>query len=151
MLLATNTMHLVADVVQEAVDVPFLHIGDVTAAAAHRAGTTTVGLLGTRFTMEQPFMVDHLAARGIASIVPDADDRELVHEVIYDELVHGVVREESRAAYRGVIERLVGRGAEAVVLGCTEIELLVGADDSPVPVLPTTHLHAEAAIDAALA
>lgn len=150
-LLATNTMHLVADAVQDAVGVPFLHIGDVTAAAAHGVGSTTVGLLGTRFTMEHPFMVDHLAARGVASIVPGADDRELVHTVIYDELVRGVVREESRAAYRGVIERLVERGAEAVVLGCTEIELLVGADDSSVPVLPTTRLHAEAAVDTALA
>ncbi|MEH3032535.1 MAG: aspartate/glutamate racemase family protein [Aeromicrobium erythreum] len=149
-LLATNTMHLVADVVQDTLDVPFLHIGDVTAAAARAAGASTVGLLGTRFTMEHPFMVDHLAARGVASIVPEADDRELVHGVIYDELVRGDVREESRIAYRGVIERLVARGAQAVVLGCTEIELLVGPADSAVTVLPTTRLHAEAAVEAAL-
>ncbi len=150
-LLGTNTMHLVAAAVQEAIDVPFLHIGDATAAAAHAAGAGTVGLLGTRFTMEQPFLVDHLSERGIDALVPGAADREVVHAVIYDELVRGLVREESRAAYRAVIGRLVERGAEAVVLGCTEIELLVGPDDSPVPVLPTTRLHAEAAVDAALA
>ncbi len=149
-LLCTNTMHLVADRVRDAVEVPLLHIGDATADAALAAGTRRVGLLGTAFTMERPFMLDHLAARGVDAFVPGPADRALVHEVIYAELVRGVVREESRRAYVGVVHRLVASGAEAVVLGCTEIELLLRPQDSPVPVLPTTRLHAEAAVRWAL-
>ena len=150
-LLCTNTMHLVADQVQEAVSIPLLHIIDVTATAIDREGLTRVGLLGTAFTMEGGFYIEGLAARGIDARVPDAADRQLVHRVIYEELCIGVVSEESRAAYREVIHRLVARGAQGIILGCTEIELLIGADDSPVPVFPTTHLHAEAAVDTALA
>lgn len=150
-LLCTNTMHLVADQVQAAVGVPLLHLADVTAEAVLAAGLGTVALLGTRFTMEQAFYRDRLAGHGVRTLVPDADGRTTVHEVIYSELVHGVVREESRARYREVIEELVARGAEGVVLGCTEIELLVRNEDAPVPVFPTTRLHAAAAVEFALA
>lgn len=151
LLLCTNTMHKVADQVQDAVGIPLLHLGDATAAAVTAAGLDTVGLLGTAFTMEQDFYRDRFAGHGLRVLVPPADDRALVHRVIYDELCLGVVREESRAAYREVIRRLVDAGAQGVVLGCTEIELLIGQQDSPVPVFPTTRLHAEAAVTAALA
>ena len=151
LVLCTNTMHKVAPAIEAVTGVPLLHLGDVTAAAVKASGLTTIGLLGTRFTMEQHFYVDRIARHGIGVVVPSADDREVVHRVIYDELVLGEVRDESRTAYRGVIERLVARGAEGIVLGCTEIELLIGADDSPVPVFPTTQLHVDAALDAALA
>ena len=150
-LLCTNTMHTVADVVTAGLDVPLLHIGDSTAEAITAAGLTTVGLLGTRYTMEQPFLVDRLAAAGLDVVVPEQADRDLVHRVIYEELVVGVVREESRQAYREVVDRLVTRGAEGVVLGCTEIELLIGPDDVDVPTFPTTALHVAAAVRAALA
>ena len=150
-LLCTNTMHTVADVVSAAVDVPLLHIGDSTAEAVLAAGVTRIGLLGTRYTMEQPFLVERLAAAGVDVLVPEEADRELVHRVIYEELVLGVVREESRLAYRGVVERLVARGAAGVVLGCTEIELLIGPADVDVPTFPTTALHVAAAARAALA
>jgi aspartate racemase len=151
LVLCTNTMHIVADRVQAAVGIPLLHLADATAAAVRAAGLTTVGLLGTAFTMEQAFYRDRLAGHGLRVLVPEAADRAEVHRVIYEELCLGVVRAESRNAYRRVIERLVAAGAEGVVLGCTEIELLVGAPDSPVPVFPTTRLHVEAAITAALA
>jgi len=150
LLLCTNTMHKVADQVQAAVSIPLLHLADATAAAVGRAGLSTVGLLGTAFTMEQDFYRDRLAAHGLTVLVPPAEDRAVVHRIIYDELCLGMVREQSRQAYREVIARLVAAGAQGVILGCTEIELLVGASDSPVPVFPTTRLHVEAAIDAAL-
>lgn len=148
--LCTNTMHLVAPAIEAALTVPFVHLGDVTAAAARDLGATRVGLLGTAFTMEQPFYRDRLADGGIDTIVPAADDRALVHRIIYDELVQGVVRDESRDVYRDVMRRLVAAGAEAVVLGCTEIELLVGPADADVPVLPTTALHVRAVVELAL-
>ncbi|MGY2002995.1 aspartate/glutamate racemase family protein [Blastococcus sp. SYSU DS1024] len=150
-VLCTNTMHTVADAVAGAVDVPFLHIGDSTAEAVTAAGLTRVGLLGTRYTMEQPFLADRLAAAGLDVLVPGPDDRDEVHRVVYEELVLGIVREESRGAYRGVVDRLVARGAQGVVLGCTEIELLIGPDDVAVPTFPTTALHVAAAVRAALA
>lgn len=150
LVLCTNTMHRVAQTIENAVDIPLLHIVDVTADAVRDAGLTRVGLLGTGFTMAQDFYRDRMAAHGIELIVPDPSDRETVHRVIYDELVQGIIREESRDAYRAVIRRLSERGAEGVVLGCTEIELLVTADDSPIPVFPTTRIHVEAAIDRAL-
>jgi aspartate racemase len=146
-VLCTNTMHKVAD---DIAVLPLLHLGDATAAAVTGAGLRRIGLLGTAFTMEQDFYRDRLAAHGLDVLVPAADDRAEVHRIIYEELVVGVVREESRRRYRDVIERLVDRGAEGVVLGCTEIELLVGQDDSPVPVFPTTRLHAELAADHAM-
>jgi aspartate racemase len=147
LVLCTNTMHKVADRIT---GLPLLHLGDATAGAVLAAGVRKVGLLGTAFTMEQDFYVDRLASHGLDVLVPPEEDRAEVHRVIYEELVLGVVREESRAAYRAVIRRLVERGAEGVILGCTEIELLVGAGDSPVPVFPTTRLHAELAADHAL-
>lgn len=150
LVLCTNTMHLVADAVTAAVDLPLLHIGDVTADAVRAAGLRRVGLLGTAFTMEQPFLRERLGSHGLDVLVPGADDRALVHRVIYDELCRGVVREESRAAYREVMARLVADGAEGIVLGCTEIELLVGDGDADVPLFPTTRLHVEAAVDRAL-
>ncbi len=151
LLLCTNTMHMVAPVIELAVDIPLLHIGDVTAEAVRAAGIRRIGLLGTAFTMEQPFLRDRLTGRGLDVTVPDAHDRALVHRVIYDELCRGIVRAESRAAFRAVIARLVDGGAQGMVLGCTEIELLIGADDATVPLFPTTRLHVEAAVTAALA
>lgn len=150
LVLCTNTMHKVADVIEAAVGIPLLHLADVTADAVRRAGLDRVALLGTRFTMEQPFYVDRLRSHGLEVLVPEGTDRALVHDVIYDELVLGVVRDESRAAYVDVVRRLVDQGARGVVLGCTEIELLIGADDVPVPVFATTRLHAMAAVDFAL-
>ena len=150
LVLCTNTMHRVADQVRAAVSIPLLHLADATAGAVRTAELSTVGLLGTAFTMERAFYRDRLAGHGLRVLVPDAADRAEVHRVIYDELCLGVVRTESRQAYRQIIERLVGAGAQGVVLGCTEIELLVGADDSPVPVFPTTRLHVKAAVAAAL-
>jgi len=149
-VLCTNTMHIVADDIEAAIDVPFLHIADATATAIAAAGIGTVGLLGTAFTMEQGFYRDRLAGHGIRTIVPDAGDRATVHDIIYGELVHGVVNPASRERYREVISRLIAAGAEGVILGCTEIELLISQDDSAVPVFPTTALHVDGAIEFAL-
>jgi len=150
LVLCTNTMHRVAPAIEAAVSIPLLHIGDVTAAAVRAAAIGWVGLLATTYTMEQTFLRDRLASHGLTVIVPDAEDRGLVHRVIYDELCLGIVTEESRQAYRQVIGRLVAAGAEGIILGCTEIELLVDQTDSAVPVFPTTRLHVEAAITASL-
>ena len=149
-VLCTNTMHKVAEAVQTGLSVPLLHLGDTTARAVVGAGVGRVGLLGTAFTMEQDFYRDRLTSFGLDVVVPGADDRALVHRVIYDELCVGVVSEDSRRDYRAVIERLVDAGCEGIILGCTEIELLIGQQDSPVPVFPTTRLHAEAAVALAL-
>jgi aspartate racemase len=151
LVLCTNTMHLVADAVAGAVDIPLLHIGDTTAAAVTSAGVRKVGLIGTGFTMSQPFYADRLAESGLEVLLPSPEDRDVVHRIIYDELCLGVIREESREEYRRVIRGLVEAGAEGVIYGCTEIELLVGQQDSPVPVFPTTRLHVEAAVERALA
>jgi len=150
LVLCTNTMHVVADAVQAAIDIPLLHIADVTASAVIGAGLQQVGLLATGYTMEQPFLVDRLASHGLTVLVPEIDDRAEVHRIIYEELVLGVVDDESRRAYQRVVARLAERGAQGVVLGCTEIELLLGAAHVDVPVFPTTRLHVEAAVDAAL-
>ncbi|WP_040168084.1 aspartate/glutamate racemase family protein [Microbacterium gorillae] len=150
-VLCTNTMHLVAPQIEAAITIPFLHLADVTADAVRDAGVDAVGLLGTAFTMEEPFYRERLESHGLTVLVPDAADRATVHRIIYDELVHGVVTEASRTHYRGVIARLVASGARGVILGCTEIELLVRPEDSPVPIFPTTALHVTAAVDAALA
>lgn len=148
-LICTNTMHKVADAVAAATQVPLLHLGDATGDAVRRAGLRTVGLLGTAFTMEQDFYRSRLEAHGLTVLVPDEQDRAVVHRVIYDELCRGEIRPESKTAYVEIVGRLVAAGAEGVVLGCTEIELLLGADDVDVPVFPTTRLHVEAALDAA--
>ncbi|MGP9020439.1 aspartate/glutamate racemase family protein [Streptomyces sp. BR1] len=149
-LICTNTMHKVADQVAAAVSVPLLHLGDATAQAVRDRGIRRVGLLGTAFTMEQDFYRDRLRAHGLDVLTPDEAGRALVHRVIYEELCLGVVKDESRRAYQDVIAALVGEGAEGVILGCTEIELLIRQEHSPVPVFPTTRLHAEAAVTAAL-
>lgn len=150
LVLCTNTMHKVAESIEAATTVPFLHIADTTARAVAAAGVGRVGLLGTAFTMEQDFYRDRLESHGLGVLVPEPADRAEVHRIIFDELVLGVVTEQSRDVYRGVIDRLVAAGAEGVILGCTEIELLVGPEDSAVPIFPTTRLHIEAAVDVAL-
>jgi aspartate racemase len=148
LLLCTNTMHKVFDQVQAAVDIPVVHLGDTTAQAIRRAGFTTVGLLGTGFTMDQPFYRERLESHGLKVLLPSAEDRATVHRIIYDELCLGIVREQSRRAYQDVISRF--DGAEGVILGCTEIELLISQVDVPVPVFPTTRLHVEAAVERAI-
>ena len=149
-VLCTNTMHIVAPAIEAAIGVPFLHLADATADAVIAAGVTSVALLGTRYTMEQPFYRDRLAARGLDVRVPDEPDRTMVHDVIFDELVQGEITSSSKAAYLEAIDRLVDAGAAGVIAGCTEIELLVHADDLSVPYFPTARLHALAAVDAAL-
>lgn len=150
LVLCTNTMHRLAPQIEAAVEIPLLHVADATARAAHAAGARRVGLLGTRYTMEQAFYRGRLEASGLDVLVPDDDDRGEVHRVIFDELCHGVVDDGSRGTFRRIIGDLERAGAEAVVLGCTEIGLLVGADDAAVPVLDTTRVHAEAAVARAL-
>ena len=149
-VLCTNTMHKVADAITGAISVPMLNVIDVTAEAIREAGVETVALLGTRFTMEEPFYRERMAGHGIITLAPSGADERVVNDVIYGELVHGVIRDESRAAYREVIGRLAEQGAEGVILGCTEIELLVGPEDCCVPVFPSTRLHAKAAVEFAL-
>ncbi|GAB2495959.1 aspartate/glutamate racemase family protein [Pseudoxanthomonas sangjuensis] len=150
-VVCTNTMHLVAPAIEAAVDIPLLHIADATAQRIRAAGLRRVALLGTRFTMEEPFYRERLEAAGIAVAVPDAQQRGLIHRVIYDELCLGRIVGASRAAYREIIAGLVADGAQGVILGCTEIGLLVGADDAAVPLFDTARIHAEAAADWALA
>lgn len=149
-LLCTNTMHKVADRVGAAIGVPLLHLADTTAEAVLGAGMQTVGLLGTAFTMEQDFYRGRLAAHGLQVLTPAPADRAIVHSVIYDELCVGVVDARSRAEYLRIMGSLADRGAQGVILGCTEIELLIGPDDGPVPTFPTARLHIEAAIRFAL-
>lgn len=150
-VLCTNTMHEVAPAIEAAVDIPLLHIADPTAAAIRAAGLERIGLLGTRFTMERDFYRDRLADHGIATLVPDADGRERVHRAIYDELCRGVFAAPTRAAFVRVVQALVERGAQGIVFGCTEIGLLLGPDDCPVPCFDTAALHALAAVEFALA
>jgi len=150
-LLCTNTMHLLADRIEAAIGVEFLHLADATAAAVIGAGIQRVALLGTRYTMEQAFYRSRLERHGLDVLVPDEPDRTMIHDVIYDELVRGVVDPASKQRYLEAIGRLVDRGAGGVIAGCTEIELLVGADDVDVAYFPTTTIHAAAAVEAALA
>ena len=151
LVICTNTMHKVADAVEAASGLPLLHIADPTGAAIRAAGLGRIGLLGTRFTMEQDFYRQRLIERhGLDVIVPDPAGRELVHRVIYEELCLGRIRDESRQAYRDVIAGLVARGAQGVILGCTEIGLLIGAGDVEIPLFDTTALHARAAALAAI-
>jgi aspartate racemase len=150
-VLCTNTMHKVADRLRAAITIPFIHIADPVGAAARAAGFATLGLLGTAFTMTEPFIVRHLEQHhGLTVLTPPADDIAAVHRIIYDELCVGVIRAESLRVYQDVIERLRQRGAQAVVLGCTEIGLLVKPGASRVPLLDSTLLHAQAAVDFAL-
>lgn len=150
-VLCTNTMHKVADAIINAVPVPFLHIADATAEAIQRAGYTQIGLLGTRFTMDEDFYTGRLTDKyGLSVVLPDSDGRKLVNRVIFDELVRGVIRDESRRAYIGQIESLAQNGAQAVILGCTEIGMLIQPVHSPIPTFDTTALHVEAVVKFAL-
>ncbi|KQU75521.1 MULTISPECIES: aspartate/glutamate racemase family protein [unclassified Rhizobacter] len=150
-VLCTNTMHKVIDDLQAAVTIPFLHIADPVGRAAARAGVKTIGLLGTSFTMEQDFMKDRLTRlHGLNVLVPPPIERQEVHRIIYDELCVGIVNDESRRIYQQTIDRLAQRGAEAIILGCTEITLLIKPQHSRVPLLDTTDLHARSAVDFAL-
>ena len=150
-VLCTNTMHVVAPAIEAAIDVPFLHLADATAVEVVAAGVETVALLGTRFTMEMDFYSGRLESHGLEVLTPPAADRTVVHDVIYDELVQGKVLDSSRDRYLEIIDRMVASGAQGVIAGCTEIELLVTPDDVSIPYFPTTRLHALAAVNAALA
>ena len=151
LVICANTMHRLTDDVARAVRIPLIHIADATAAAIKAAGLSTVGLLGTRYTMELDFYRGRLEKEhGLKVIIPEEPGRTTVHDVIYKELTYGTIRDESRAAYVKIIGDLVRRGAQGVILGCTEIPLLVKEKDSPVPVFDTTALHAAAAVDFAL-
>jgi aspartate racemase len=149
LVIATNTMHKVAAQIEAATGLPLLHIADATGAAMRAAGVQQVALLGTRFTMEDASIVqDRLGQRhGLQVQVPNSDDRALLHRVIYEELCRGVVLDASRAAVVAIIQRLAAEGAQAVILGCTEITMLIGPPDSPLPTFDTTALHAQAAVD----
>ncbi|MCE1253751.1 MAG: aspartate/glutamate racemase family protein [Anaerolineae bacterium] len=150
-VICTNTMHKMADAVQASIQIPILHIADATAVAIKLLGLKKVALLGTRFTMQEDFYKGRLIQKhGLDVLVPDADEQEIIHRVIYDELIVGRILPESRAAYRSIMQHLVERGAQGIILGCTEIGLLVDASDSTVPLFDTTRLHAEAAVDEAL-
>ena len=149
-LICANTMHKVADAVEQAVGIPLLHVVDGTAQTIRAAGLRNVGLLGTRFTMEQAFYTDRLRQHGLQVITPNQRDRDFVHRSIYEELCVGKFFDATRDEYRRVIEDLAQQGAEAVILGCTEIALLVKPDDAPLPLFDTTHIHAHAAVDYAL-
>ena len=147
-ILATNTMHRVYESIANSIAIPFLHIADPTGEALRSAGIERVGLLGTRYTMEQDFYVGRLRSKhGLDVVVPNGHSRVDVHRIIYDELCHGVVSPESRKIYQNVISELAGGGAQAVILGCTEITLLIRPEDSALPVFDTTGLHARAAVD----
>lgn len=150
-LICANTPHIVAEGVAAAVDIPLVHIGDAVGQAIKDAGFQKVGLLGTRFTMEESFLKDRLRNKfGIESIVPEKDDRDIVHSVIYNELVNGDIRDESRKEYLRIIDKLTAEGAEAIILGCTEIPLLVKPTDTDAPLFDTATIHAEHAVDLAL-
>ena len=150
-ILCTNTMHKSATAITQAVSIPFIHIADPTAQAIQTQGLVTIGLLGTRFTMEEDFYKGRLSEQfGLNVVIPDAVDRETVHRVIYDELVQGEILAESRHAYREIIRHLVAKGAQGIILGCTEIGLLIAPSDAPVPIFDTTRLHALAAVNFAL-
>ncbi len=150
LVLCTNTMHKLADQIQVATHLPFIHIADATAERVKAKGVRKVGLLGTAFTMEEAFYRERLEGFGLEVLIPDAPDRALVHRIIYNELCQGQVNPASKAEYVRVMQNLVAQGAEGIILGCTEITLLVGQEDVSVPVFDTTRIHAEAAVDFAL-
>jgi aspartate racemase len=151
LVICTNTMHRLAPEIMERISIPLVHIADATAVAVQAHGIGQIGLLGTRYTMEHDFYRGRLeTAYGLEVLVPDEPDRTTVHDIIYDELVQGIVDDGSRAKYLGVIDRLIDRGAEGVILGCTEIELLVTSDHTDIPLYPSTLLHALAAVTEAI-
>jgi aspartate racemase len=152
LVLCTNTMHKFVDAIGRAMEIPILHIADAAAGEVQKAGFAQIGLLGTRFTMEEDFYLARLRERhGIEALVPEKDDRDLVHRIIMEELSRGIVRPASRDAYWRIMNDLAGRGAQGIVLGCTEIPLLVQQDQGPLPLFDTTAIHARAAVDLALA
>jgi aspartate racemase len=150
LLLCTNTMHRCADAIEAAIAIPFLHIADPLEMVLGEMEIETVGLLGTRYTMEQGFYRERLEAAGVEVIVPEEPDRIEIHRIIYEELAAGRIEDSSRATYKAIMEQLAGDGADAIILGCTEIGMLVGPEDALVPLLDTTVLHAQAAVDWAL-
>jgi aspartate racemase len=150
-VICTNTMHKMADDVEAAIDIPLLHIADATADEIKKRGLQAVGLLGTKFTMEEDFYRGRVVeVHGLEVLIPGTDDREIVHRVIYDELVLGEIKSESRNQYRRIIEKLIAAGAQGIILGCTEIGLLVKEEDSSVPLFDTTYIHAVSAVEYAL-
>ena len=150
-IICTNTMHKMADEVEAAINIPLLHIADATAEVIKTRGLRVIGLLGTKFTMEGDFYRGRLVEKHkLDVLIPEAGDREVVHRVIYDELVLGQIKSESRVAYKQIIENLIAAGAQGIILGCTEIGLLVKDEDSRVPLFDTTHIHAVAAVEYAL-
>lgn len=150
LLIGTNTMHKVAPQIDDAIDIPLLHIADATAQALRHEGMHSVGLLGTRFTMEQAFYRERLERAGIRVLVPDQEERDEIHRIIYEELCQGDIRPDSRAVFQAVVDSLATRGAQAALLGCTEIGLLLKQSDTPVALFDTTEIHANAAVAAAL-
>jgi aspartate racemase len=150
LILCTNTMHKIASAIEAEVAIPLLQIADATADEILRSGNRKIGLLGTAFTMEQSFYRDRLVAQGLTVLVPNQDDRGIVHRIIYEELCIGIVQDKSRLEYRRIIQELVDNGAQAIILGCTEISLLIGDGDSSVPLFDTTAIHARRAVKFAL-
>lgn len=150
LLLATNTMHKVADTMMAGVSIPLIHIADATATAIRQAGLTRPGLMATAFTMEQSFYTDRLRAAGLDPLVPSAEDRATTHRIIYDELCRDQVLPASRSAYEGIAARLAADGADCLILGCTEVGMLLSAANSPLPVFDTVAIHCAAALEAAL-
>jgi aspartate racemase len=150
-MMGTTAFHTVADQVEASVDIPFLHLADVVADAVRARGLDTVGLLGTSYTMQQPFFAERLASHDLEIVLPPVEVHDTIDQIIYGELVHGKVLDTSRTTVVGVIEDLWDAGAQGVILGCTELELLVKQADSELPVFPCTTLHVEAALDRALA
>ena len=151
LIIATNTMHKVADAVRHAIRVPLIHIAEATAAAIVAAGHRRPGLMATAYTMEQEFYVGALKAAGLEPVIPEAGDRAETHRIIYDELCRGITRDDSRRAYEEIAARLLARGADCLILGCTEVGMLLSQDNVPAPVFDTTLIHADAALEAALA
>lgn len=149
-VLCTNTMHKLSDAITSRVRIPMIHIADAAAGSVKQQGFKKAALLGTRYTMEQDFYKDRLKYNGLDVIIPDADDMTIIHDVIYEELVKGIILDSSREKYQQIIEKLKNKGAEAVILGCTEIGLLIKGEDSVLPVFDTTQIHAEAAVKLAL-
>jgi aspartate racemase len=150
-IICTNTMHKVAEEVQENIDIPLLHIADATAEKIKEKGLKKVGLLGTKFTMEEDFYRKRLKEKhGIDVVIPEEDEREIVHRTIYDELCQGIIKHESKEGFKKIIENLVSKGAEGVILGCTEIPLLIKQEDVEIPIFDTTAIHAKAAVEFAL-
>lgn len=150
LILATNTMHKLAVQMMDGVSIPLLHIADATAAAIRRQGLARPGLMATAFTMEQSFYTDRLIAAGLAPIIPEAEDRAETHRIIYEELCRDIVTGQSRSAYEAIAQRLADRGADCLILGCTEVGMLLNQGNVPVPVFDTTLVHCDAALDMAI-